>query len=107
MRILMTGATSGIGLVAARRLLGEGVDLTIGARRPGDAPADLRARAAFLSLDLADLANAASFTDQAAVLEPFDALVLNAGLQVTSDQRSAQGLEVTFAANHLAHFLLD
>ena len=106
MRVIMTGATSGIGLVAARKLLEQGVDLVVGARRPDDAPADLKARATLTPLDLADLASVERFAKVAAALSPFDALVLNAGLQVTSAQTSAQGLELTFAANHLAHFLL-
>lgn len=102
----MTGATSGIGLVAARKLLNEGADLWVGARSPESAPADIQEGCTVLPLDLADLGSVERFAGQAATAQPFDVLVLNAGLQVTSDQRSAQGLELTFAANHLAHFLL-
>ena len=106
MRVLMTGSTSGIGLVAARKLLGEGADLVGGARSLRTAPADIQARATLLTLDLADLNSVERFAAEAKALPAFDALVLNAGLQVTSAERSTQGLELTFAANHLAHFLL-
>lgn len=106
MHMVMTGGTAGIGLVAARRLLAEGAELTIGARRPQDAAADLKARARLERLDLADLTTVAAFADRVADGEPFDALILNAGLQNVTGERSAQGLEVTFAANHLAHYLL-
>ena len=106
MRMLMTGATSGIGLVAARKLVADGAELTIGVRNPAAAPADLKAACSLLPLDLADLDAVKRFADEAVRLPPFDVLVLNAGLQVTSEQTSAQGLELTFATNHLAHFLL-
>ena len=106
MRILMTGGTSGIGLVAARRLMALGHAVTIGARRPGEVPADLKSKAAIVPLDLADLVGVERFVEAAAAAPAYDVMVLNAGLQVTSPQRSAQGLDLTFAANHLAHFLI-
>ena len=104
MRVVMTGATSGIGLVAAGLLIGHGADLVVGARRPERAPEGLRG-ARILPLDLADLASVNAFADRLGEAQ-IDRLVCNAGLQVTSDQRSAQGFEVTFAANHLAHHRL-
>jgi len=106
MRVLMTGATSGLGLRAARELIADGAEMTIGARTPATVPADLKSRCTILPLDLADLEAVNSFADAAAAMPAFDALVLNAGLQITSEQTSTQGLELTFATNHLAHFLL-
>ncbi|MDX2235788.1 MAG: SDR family NAD(P)-dependent oxidoreductase [Hyphomonadaceae bacterium] len=104
MRIVMTGGTSGIGLVAARALLKAGHALTVGARDPARAPADLRRGATFLPLDLGDLASVRAFADAAGA--GADVLLFNAGIQVVSDQRTAQGFEVTFATNHLAHLAL-
>lgn len=106
MRIVMTGGTAGIGLVAARHWLAAGSDLTIGARAPGVAPADLRRAATFHPLDLADLETVRSFAGQLEGEAAIDVLILNAGLQNVTGGRSAQGLEITFAANHLAHYLL-
>ena len=106
MRIVMTGATAGIGFQAALRLQAEGHSLIVGARRPDRAPKALAAQTALLPLDLADLNSVRSFATAVEAVGPFDALLLNAGLQVVSDQRSAQGYELTFAANHLAHYLL-
>lgn len=105
MRIVMTGATAGIGLVAARHLLAQGAELTVGARRPGQAPAPLKRKARLEPLDLADLDQVRTF---AAVQpdRPIDVLLLNAGLQNVTGRRSRQGYELTFAANHLAHQLL-
>ena len=104
MRIVMTGATSGIGLEAARVLIALGAELTVGARRPEGAPDALRG-AKLIPLDLADLRSAARFAEAVGTAAP-DALILNAGGQFTRRTLSAQGYEMTFAANHLAHHLI-
>lgn len=105
MRVVMTGATGGIGLEAARRLIGRpGTELIVGARSPGDVPAPLARAARILPLDLADLDSVRAFADE--VGGPIDAVIGNAGLQVRQPARSAQGFELTFAANHLGHYLL-
>jgi NAD(P)-dependent dehydrogenase (short-subunit alcohol dehydrogenase family) len=104
MRILMTGATSGIGLEAAKALLRGGHTLIVGARRPEAAPRAL-AGATFLPLDLGDFASVRAFSQKGAAAKP-DALLFNAGIQVVRDTRNAQGMELTFATNHLAHQML-
>ncbi|HTU76381.1 MAG TPA: SDR family NAD(P)-dependent oxidoreductase [Trebonia sp.] len=107
--IVMTGATSGIGAHALTRLMArEGTRAIIGARSAGTRPA--RDGVEVLPLDLASLAAVREFAS--AVLArldgtPVDALVLNAGAQFrNSAVRSADGYEMTFAVNHLAHYLL-
>ena len=111
MFIVMTGATDGIGLFAARDLLARGHDLRVGSRTPDKAARVLRAvpaggRVAFEPLDLGDLASVRAFAGRVLAGPPIDRLVLNAGLQQIRPTRSAQGLDLTFAANHLAHWLL-
>ncbi|CAN5176694.1 protochlorophyllide reductase [soil metagenome] len=101
----MTGATSGIGLHAARRLTPMAA-LTVGARQPKAVQKLLGSSVRALPLDLADLRSAAAFADAAADGPLIDRLILNAGLQTISGDRSVQGMELTFAANHLAHFLI-
>lgn len=114
--ILLTGATSGLGLAAARALAAAtAADLIVGARDPGRADA-LRAavpaeRLSVLPLDLASLSSVRGFA--AAVrrrLGPdarLSAVACNAGVQLGADDRtSADGHELTFASNHLGHFLL-
>jgi NAD(P)-dependent dehydrogenase (short-subunit alcohol dehydrogenase family) len=102
--IVMTGGTSGLGQVAANRLLATpGTRLLLGARRPGPPAAET------IPLDLAYLDNVRSFA--AAVGErldaiPIDALVLNAGRSGDAAGRTADGFETTFVVNHLAHYLL-
>ena len=102
--IVMTGATAGIGADAAMRLVDPGIRLIAGSRGAVVAGAET------LRLDLASLASVRAFA--MAVVDtlagaPIDALVLNAGGQRGDvEARSADGHELTFATNHLAHYLL-
>ncbi len=107
MKIVMTGATGGIGLEAARRLVGqEAVRLLIGARAPDRLPPPLKGRAEAAPLDLASLASVRTFAGAVAGGDAIDVLILNAGIQNVTDARSADGFELSFAVNHLAHYLL-
>lgn len=106
MKILMTGGTSGIGLEAVKRLAAAGShDLTIAARAPDRAPATLASVARLVSLDLETLASVRAFIT-AMEGHTFDALLLNAGVQCVRPQTSKDGFELTFAVNHLAHYVL-
>jgi NAD(P)-dependent dehydrogenase (short-subunit alcohol dehydrogenase family) len=105
MRVVMTGATAGFGLFAAERMIEAGCALTIGARNPDSLPGALAGRVAALRLDLDSLDNVRAFA-HALGDAPIDALVLNAGLQLSRPAKSADGFERTFAVNHLSHFLL-
>lgn len=100
--IVMTGATSGFGLVASGRLAAEPHRLIVGTRSPGMADAE--------AVDLADLASVRRFAASVRARlhgGPIDALVLNAGLVLPDDtHRTVDGFETTFAVNHLAHALL-
>lgn len=107
--IVMTGGTSGIGAEALQRLAAEpDTRILLGARNP--ATATVPDGVEVLPLDLASLENVRAFA--AAVRgrlagTPIDTLILNAGGQsTTTEARSADGFELTFATNHLAHYLL-
>jgi len=107
--LVMTGATSGIGAHALARLTAPaGTRAIIGARPSSTRPA--LDGVEVLPLDLSSLAEVRGFA--AAVLdslggERIDMLVLNAGAQFrNTSARSADGFELTFAVNHLAHYLL-
>lgn len=106
--VVMTGGTSGIGAIAVERLARQpGTLVLVGARGSGRAVPD---GVEVIPLDLASLHSVREFADT--VLQRLggrliDALVLNAGMQRTdAKQVSADGYELTFAVNHLAHYLL-
>lgn len=107
MHVVMTGGSAGIGLHASKALLETGAHkLAIGVRDEAKARLSLGPQPELLPLDLADLESVRRFADSIETRGPIDALVLNAGLQTNSVQYSAQGYELTFATNHLAHYLL-
>jgi NAD(P)-dependent dehydrogenase (short-subunit alcohol dehydrogenase family) len=105
--VVMTGATSGIGANAAMRIAAQpNTRLIIGARGEKSGPEG----AEVIPLDLSSLASVRTFADE--IKERLgrahiDMLVLNAGIQMMdATQRTVDGFEVTFAVNHLAHYLL-
>lgn len=109
--VVVTGASSGIGLEAARILASVGADVVLGVRDHdrGDQAATEIARTAqgevsVRHLDLRDLASVKVFAS--GVAAPVDVLIANAGVSNTPDSHLANGLEVRFATNHLGHFLL-
>lgn len=105
--VVMTGATAGLGAHAAK-LLAEhsNTRLIVGARGTGrDVPG-----AQVLPLDLASLDSVREFAEDVKRelgKVPIDALVLNAGIQFRDTNHvTVDGVETTFAVNHLAHYLL-
>jgi NAD(P)-dependent dehydrogenase (short-subunit alcohol dehydrogenase family) len=112
---VVTGANSGIGFEAARRLALAGAEVVLAVRDPvrGDAAAErIRAdgaeRVSVATVDLASLDSVASFAD--VLLErgrPVDLLVNNAGVMaVPSRHTTKDGFELQFGTNHLGHFAL-
>ncbi len=114
--VLVTGGNSGIGFECARELARRGWRVLIASRdRALSAAAVDRIRrdsgnsaVSELGLDLGSLAGVRAFVRELETTDvPLRALVCNAGLQVTQGLRhSTEGFELTFAVNHLGHFLL-
>jgi NAD(P)-dependent dehydrogenase (short-subunit alcohol dehydrogenase family) len=116
MQILITGGTNGIGLAAAQMLAARGANVAIVGRNEGRtqaAAARIRAVAAAgvaVGTFIADLSSQAAVRKLAVeVLSRYprlDVLVNNAGAMYTTRQLTADGIEQTWAVNHLAPFLL-
>ncbi|HLN08370.1 MAG TPA: SDR family NAD(P)-dependent oxidoreductase [Xanthobacteraceae bacterium] len=113
--VVMTGATSGIGQVAAHRLAALGARLVLVARdRVRGEAALARVRAGTPSIahtvryaDLSRLADSRRVADEIATAEPrVDVLVNNAGAIFSRRIVTADGLEMTFALNHMSCFVL-
>ncbi|MEM6991049.1 MAG: SDR family NAD(P)-dependent oxidoreductase [Myxococcota bacterium] len=114
MRILVTGATAGIGLETARALAAQGHTVWVHGRneaKAGAAVEDIRSgqRAADCRPHACDLSSQAAIRAWAERLRadvPIDVIVNNAGVWCNEPTRTADGRETTWAVNHLAPFLL-
>ena len=114
-RVVITGATNGIGRAAAVELARRGAQLTLVARSESRAADAVRrihyARdGATVDVLLADLASQAAIhrlaTELLVTYPRIQVLINNAGAIYARRQLSPDGIELTWAVNHLAPFLL-
>ena len=102
--IIITGASSGIGLHAANELAKKNARVIAAVRNVAKAKAVLDPRIEIRQLDLADLNSVAAFAES--VTEPVGVLLNNAGVMATPLMRTAQGFEMQMGTNHFGHFAL-
>ena len=116
-RILVTGASAGLGVETARALAAHGAHVVGAARdltKAEGAAAQVRKDAAanggsfeLVALDLANLKSVRACADGLlAKGEPFDVIIANAGVMATPFGHTADGFETQFGTNHLGHFVL-
>ena len=115
--VLVTGATGGIGFLAAQALLRAGARVLLHGRDTTKLAASVRALsgdgviAGTFAADLARLADVAALATRVGHEVPdLDVLVNNAGVGFGADRRrretSCDGFELRFAVNYLAPFVL-
>jgi NAD(P)-dependent dehydrogenase (short-subunit alcohol dehydrogenase family) len=115
-RAVVTGASDGIGLKVATRLAAAGADVIMPVRNTakGEAAiAEIRkqtpgARLSLRTLDLSSLESVAMLGETLRQEgEPIHLLINNAGVMTPPDRQvTADGFELQFGTNHLAHFAL-
>jgi len=112
---VITGATSGIGLSTAKALAGAGASIVMVARDAGRAAGAVSAvgavgsrdRVQVVTADLASLAEARRLPAEiGAVVDRVDVLINDAGVDVGSRTETVDGLELTWAVNYFAPFVL-
>lgn len=118
--ILVTGATDGLGRGVAERLAAGGATVLVHGRDDARGEATIRdirdatgnERLRWYRADLASLADVRALAERVTAEQPrLDALVNNAGIGTTlpgdgARQVSADGYELRFQVNYLAHYLL-
>jgi NAD(P)-dependent dehydrogenase (short-subunit alcohol dehydrogenase family) len=110
---VLTGATAGVGYVAARRLAQGGANLVLVCRNPEKAVRvqhelvnDYGVEVDIVLADFLHLDEVRSAAAKVLAKTPrIDLLVNNAGIHATQRRLTPQGLESVFCVNHLASFL--
>jgi len=113
-RILVTGASAGLGVETARALAAHGAHIVAAARdlaKAERATEQVRTDAAngggieLIELDLASLASVRACADKlVAAGKPIDVVIANAGVMACPKGHTADGFETQFGTNHLGHF---
>jgi NAD(P)-dependent dehydrogenase (short-subunit alcohol dehydrogenase family) len=104
---VITGANSGIGLMAAQALGAAGARVVLAVRdeaRGREAAATVPGHTDVRRLDLADLGSVRAFAE--AWDGPLDVLIDNAGVMAVPQRRTKDGFELQIGTNHLGHFAL-
>lgn len=113
-RVLVTGASAGLGVETCRTLAAHGATVVGAVRdlaKAERATAPVREVAtngfSLVELDLASLASVRACADKLnAEGKKFDVIIANAGVMACPKGTTADGFETQFGTNHLGHFVL-
>ncbi|MRR22135.1 SDR family NAD(P)-dependent oxidoreductase [bacterium] len=112
---VITGATSGIGYVTARKYASRGADLLCINRNPEKSEVlrqeiekEYGVKCDFMIADLSILADINRVAGELAALgRPIDVLIHNAGVYMTRRELTADGLEKVFVVQYLSSFIIN
>ena len=113
--VIVTGASSGIGLETTRALASKGADIIMAVRNvaKGERVADMiraelsEAKLRVMLLELGSMASIKAFSDAFHTnFSQLHLLINNAGLGTNEDIKTEEGFGLTMGVNHLGHFAL-
>jgi NAD(P)-dependent dehydrogenase (short-subunit alcohol dehydrogenase family) len=110
-RVLVTGSTDGLGLMAARLLVADGHEVTLHGRnapRAAEARTDFPEAGDAVIGDLSSLSGIRQVAEQANARGRYDAVIHNAGIGYREPRRveTVDGLSQVFAVNVVAPYVL-
>jgi len=106
MRVIVTGANSGVGKATAAALAAAGHQVVLACRTPSKglaAAAEMRGDVEVARLDLADLSSVREFANSVGSV---DVLINNAGVLGLPLTRTVDGFEAHIGTNYFGHFAL-
>lgn len=113
--VLITGSTDGLGKQVAKELAGKGATVLLHGRDAGRAEAAAHeieeetgnAKPGYYLADLSSLQEVGELAEKVrSEQDRLDVLINNAGVILPERKETEGGVELTFAVNHLSHFLL-
>lgn len=108
--VLITGATSGLGLESLRVLSARGAHVIVTGRtlaKAQEACATVKGPTTAVAMELERWDSVAAAVQQVRALGiPLDVLMCNAGIMALPSLEQVYGLEKQFVVNHLGHFIL-
>ncbi|EKF23944.1 short chain dehydrogenase family protein [Mycolicibacterium hassiacum DSM 44199] len=106
MRVIVTGANSGVGKATAAALAAQGHHVVLACRdveKGKRAAEEMTGDVEVARLDLADLSSVRAFAES---IDRVDVLINNAGVMGVPYSRTVDGFESHIGVNHLGHFAL-